>query len=251
MQFKLILLLWAFSFSGVAQSYYDIANAKTGDLDLSPPQITGLWEVIEVQVGGENLTPIAKWFEFYESGRLVGGNGGITNLRGSFNYDQYNQTLDQLDGGQKDPYGSFKVTLSEDGKSMSWSRFEDGIKVSVSLQRIAEKPLAPWDKITGKWVNEKAEGVDIETKEVKSIYNMELNSYYFGWDGRYRKFDKDDNRIETGIWHIEAHTPRLLLINNAGNTKVDWWIEIKEDSMTWLKEGEKETLTVYFNRIDH
>ena len=245
-----IFFFLIFSSSAFAQSYYDIANAKAGDLDLCPPEITGLWEVLEVQTGDEDVTPVAKWFEFYESGKLNGGNGGITNLRGSFKYDQYNQTLEQLHQGIKDSYGAFKVILAEDKQSMTWSRLEDGISVLVSLKRVKEKPLAPWDLISGTWKNERAEGLDLETKEVKSIYSMEINSYYFGWDGRYRKFDKDDNPVETGIWHIDAHSPRLILINNQGNAKVDWWFEIKEDSMVWLKEGEVEVLKVYFDRIN-
>lgn len=243
---RIFLLLLTSSFSLYAQSYYDIAQAKTGQLSFEEAPIIGLWAVERVQVGTEEMTPTAKWFEFIENGKLTGGNGGITNIRGSWRYDTNNKQLEQLNGGQADPYGPFNVEFSQG--QMFWERFEDGQKVKVSLFRVVEKPLAPWDLIIGEWFNDKAEGFDKETNQIRSVYAMTPNSFYFGWDGRYRKYDQEGNRIETGIWHIEAHSPWLWLINDEGSKKVGWSIDIRENQMTWTNSGETETLKVYFER---
>jgi len=243
-----ILLISFLSYALVGQSYFDIADSKTGQLSFESMPVVGLWEVLLVNVGNEELTPTAKWFEILEGGKLLSGNGGITNYRGSWTFDKNTNLINQMTNGTEDPYGPFKVSFQEN--SMTWQRQEDGMKVMVSLKRIDEKPLAPWDLITGTWKSNKAEGLDKDTKEVKSIYNLEPNSYYFGWDGRYKKYDGEGKRIETGIWHIESHSPWLWTISDADNTKIGWAIEIKEQSMTWSKDGDSETLKIFFEKSE-
>lgn len=247
----LLFALLLITFLANGQSYYDIADAKSGKVVFADQDIRGLWEVEKVEVGDKEMTPTARWFEILEGGKLFGGNGGITNTRGAWNFDQNTNKLEQITNGQKDPYGAFDVIFSDEANRMIWSRIEEGMEVKVSLKRVNEKPLAPWDLITGSWKSDKAEGLDKDTKEVKSIYNLEPNSYYFGWDGRYRKYDGEGKRIETGIWHIEPHSPWLWTISDANNTKTGWSIDIQENSMTWSKDGDSETLKVYFEREDN
>lgn len=242
----LSLVFLVLSCSALGQSYYDIAQAKTGQLSFEQPPLIGLWTVQRVKVGDEEKTPMAKWFDFKENGKLQGGNGGIMNIRGSWRYDGNNKHLEQLIEGQADPYGPFNVVFSQG--QMFWERFEEGQKVKVSLFRVDEQPLAPWDLIIGEWSNDKAEGFDKESNKVKSVYAMTPNSFYFGWDGRYRKYDQAGNRVETGIWHIESHSPWLWLISDDGAKKAGWSIDIEANQMTWTNEGETETLKVYFER---
>ena len=246
----LIPLFLLLSISLTGQSYYDIAKVKTGQMTFVKAPVVALWVVENVTVGNEQRTPTAKWFDFKENGLLMGGNGGITNLRGSWTFDQENKQLYQQDGDRIDPFGPFEVLLTANETMMTWRRLEDGVEVTVRLKKASKKPLAPWDLIVGNWRNEKAEGLDLETKEVKSYYQMEPNSYYFGWDRRYRKYDKDGNRVETGIWHIEAHSPWLWTINDAENTKVGWSIAFEGSQMIWSREGEMEVIKVYFDRMD-
>lgn len=245
--FMLFLLLTITVAKG--QSYYDIADAKSGDLSFAPRSIVGLWEIDHVMVGDEELTPTAKWFEFIDGGKYVSGNGGITNLRGSWSLDQNSNILTQLIGDKQDPYGPFNVQISE--SVMTWERQEDGMKVLVTLKKVSEKPLAPWDKIQGNWVTQKAEELDSESQSIKSEYTLDQDRYYFGWDGRYRKFNTEGKRIETGIWHIEAHSPWLWTISDADNTKTGWSIDIQEKSMIWTKEGDSKILKVYLEKADH
>ena len=50
-------------------------------------QIQGLWGVDKVAVGEEEMTPVAKWFDLKDSGRCLGGNGGVINARADYDWD--------------------------------------------------------------------------------------------------------------------------------------------------------------------
>ena len=239
----MLLLSWQLS---VSQSYSDIANEKSGAFDLDKPSIVGLWKVDKVSVGNEERTPTARWFQFKPNGTYEGGNGGVRNGNGTYSYDTDNQELWQAINGEADPYGPFKIII--ENETMNWTRLEDDMKVTVSLSKTNDKPLAPWDLIVGNWTIQKAEGYDIESDKLKSEYMLDPERYYLGWDRRYRKFDKDNNRIETGIWHIEAHSNWLWTISDKDNIKTGYALEIKNNQMTWTKDGEKEKLKILFKK---
>lgn len=229
-----------------AQSYSDIANQKTGDYSLEPSPLHGLWEVTKVTVGDELLTPTARWFEFLPDGTLASGNGWLQHFFGSYNYDQDTQELLQANEGKADEYGAFKVSMNKD--AMSWQRLEDGQPVEVKLKKVINKPLAPWDKIVGRWSIEKAEGVDPETGVVKSEYSMRPGAYFFRWDREYRKFDENNQRTEMGIWHIGAHSPTLSIMTQDGKNNAKWEISFEGDQMIWTQQGGAETMKVYLKK---
>lgn len=229
-----------------AQSYSDIANQKTGNTRLEPSFIVGLWEVTEVVVGTETLTPTAKWFEFLADGTLSSGNGWGQNYSGSFNYDEDAQELLQASEGAVDEYGAFKVNM--EGMSMTWQRIEDDQPVKVTLIKADKKPLAPWDLLVGRWSIDKAEGVDPETGVVKSEYSMRPGTYFFRWDREYRKFDENSERVEAGIWHIGAHAPIITIIPDDGKPSIKWEISFVDDQMIWTQKGGAETMKVYLIR---
>lgn len=231
------------------QSYYDIAAAKTGQLSFDQTKIEGLWEVSQVNVGEENLTPTAKWFDFQSGGKLFSGNGGKINYRGAWTFDPNTNQLMQQNGDTKDPYGPFTVDLNQ--QEMTWERFENGVKVTVDLKRVMEIPLAPWDMIIGSWSETSLEESNKITNQTTITDLDQGKSYYFGWDGRYRKFNEDGDRTETGIWHIEAHSSWLWTISDADNIKKGWSIDIQVQTMTWTQEGENELLKIYFERSNN
>lgn len=242
LSFLLILSLTTLS----AQSYSDIANQKTGNTRLEPSLIVGLWEVTEVIVGADTLTPTAKWFEFLVDGTLSSGNGWLQNYLGSFNYDEDTQELLQASEGVVDEYGAFKVNI--EGTSMIWQRIEDDQPVKVTLIKADKKPLAQWDLLVGRWSIEKAEGVDPETGVVKSEYSMRPGAYFFRWDREYRKFDENNERVEAGIWHIGAHSPVITIISNDGKPSIKWEIKFIDDQMIWTQKGGAETMKVYLKK---
>lgn len=234
MKWTICLLLTTVTINVFAQNYDEIANLKTGDYEDQTSSITGLWAVKQVSVGEEELTPTAKWFEFHTDGTQISGNGWVQNFKGQWQFDAAAKTMLSLDQeGNADEYGAFKVVLSD--SEMSWQRIEDGMSVKVSLYRIDEKPLAPWDNIVGRW-----EALGLETQNTEtgegSVADLEGFSYYFGWDRRYRKFDSSGKRVETGIWHIESHSLWLWLIPDNGGPKLGQEIVFEKNWVTFIEK---------------
>ena len=122
--------------------------------------IYGLWEVVSVQVGKENMTPTAKWFQLDKNGHFQAGNGGLQNQTGHFQFTEQKLFVSDSNG-KKDEFGPFEVQLKNN--QMYWKRLEEGHEVTVSLQKVDTQPLAPWDSIIGTWQIEQvmANGVDI------------------------------------------------------------------------------------------
>ncbi|MFY0593658.1 hypothetical protein [Roseivirga sp.] len=238
LSFILFLLLGALK----GQSYSDIANLKTGNYENSPAPVVGLWEVTEVTVGEEKLTPTAKWFQLLADGSMTSGNGWVQNFDGSFNYDSGTKKLLQASQGIVDEFGAFNVTMTKNG--MTWERLEMETLVKVTLIKADKKPLAPWDIIVGNWA--------IESQNINSNNDdhpptddfLEFGSIYFGWDRRFKKYDENGKRIETGIWHIEAHSNWIWLISDKGNTKTGFDFKLSSQSLELEDKGELQTLKI-------
>ncbi|WP_422006999.1 hypothetical protein [Roseivirga pacifica] len=246
-----IVLLLLMGNLSPAQSYYDIANEKMGNISFTQVELIGMWTVVKVMVGNRELTPTAKWFKYESTGKITGGNGNIQNLNGAYTFDRENKTLVQSNENEVDSYGAFNVSFSDDGKYMAWQRMEDGMEVNVLLERTSEKPKAPWDLIVGGWTMSKAELLNPETKQVQKTLDLERDRYFFMWDRAYRKFNAAGEQVETGVWHIGGHSNEVWTINNADNTKTIWQVEFSknENHMTWTKEDENGLLKVYFEKV--
>lgn len=241
-----ITLLTCYSFGTFAQNYDEIANLKTGDYEDQSPSIIGLWAVSRVTVGEEELTPTAKWFEFLPDGSQTSGNGWVQNFKGRWQFDAAASTFLSLDNQSKaDEYGVFKVSI--DQQNMTWQRNEDGMPVKVSLYRIDEKPLAPWDKITGRWEFLSQEIHNTESGE-DSVKDLEVFSYYIGWDRRYRKFNASGERVETGIWHIEPHSPWFWFIPYDESPKRGSEIIFTKNRVTFVKKDGPITIKTLFEK---
>ncbi|NVJ46880.1 MAG: hypothetical protein HWE07_07120 [Cytophagia bacterium] len=206
---------------------------------------TGLWEVNEVMVGDRNVTPTAKWFLFQEDGSLTAGNGNIENFSGFYQYDAAKKELTQSNGSEPDPYGSFKTKLTN--SNMTWERIEDGMKVIVQLTKVDKKPKAPWDLLQGGWIEMSDQVTNTETG-ISSISDLEPSRYFFMWDRAYRKFNSTGQQIETGVWHIGAHSHEIWTITNADNTKTIWDLTFEKDVMIWSQKRGNELVKVYFEK---
>jgi len=179
---------------------------------------TGLWEVANVSVGERNMTPVAKWFDISTDGAVLGGNGGMINIRGKYTYSASISELAFIDEEQgPDPMGAFKVDVND--SLMTWQREEEGMNVTVTLDRIDKIPLGPWDKCIGPWTPEDEEmGSDL----------------FMGWDRTYRLVSEDGT--QRGIWHIQAHSPDLTTYAQDGTSK-SWVISFPDDmTMVWTPE---------------
>ncbi len=118
---------------------------------------------------------------------------------------------------------------------MEWRRIEEDREVVVSLKRINTLPKGPWDKIVGFW-------------KLESEDTLSDNTLFMRWDRQFiNRLSELD--IQRGIWHIDAHSPTLRLINDneKGENNV-WAIEFPDaKSMIWHSRKE-EGLTLYFKR---
>ena len=185
----------------------------------------GLWEAINVTVGDQTMTPVAKWFDIRENGDVLSGNGGLINIRGTYTYDPAtSRALFTDENGTPDEYGAFTIEFDE--KQMTWRRTEDGNQVVVSLKRIDKLPKAPWDKIVGMWSDEEESG----------------DQLFMGWDRTYRLNSMDNPH--RGTWQIPAHQSELTLYRQDGQRN-DWSLTFPSDStMEWKSEFGDEKLFI-------
>ena len=74
--------------------------------------MTGFWEIEEVRVGAEIMTPIAKWTRVNTDGTYETGNGWSQSSRGQWFYDDNSKSLrlQETEGMQiQDQHESFQL----------------------------------------------------------------------------------------------------------------------------------------------
>ncbi|MCM8568248.1 hypothetical protein NE848_02595 [Gramella jeungdoensis] len=185
-------------------------------------EISGLWQVTSVNVGEQQMTPIAKWFHIGKDNTYTSGNGGITNSAGTWHYNaEAGEFLPLETNGLKNPFGPFRIKFEDE--MMRWERNEEGAMVTVLLKRITEKPMATFDKLYGAW---KLTSIN---DQVVPIGNK--TSIFIRWDREYRL--SDVNGIMTsGIWQINAHKPELTFIPEDSNKALErWHVEVNDSEL--------------------
>ena len=199
-------------------------------------QFTGLWQVDEVRVGDQVMTPVAKWFEFHQDYRLIGGNGGLRNLNGSYEQDIEAKTLLFHDAAETpDEYGPFTYKIGKD--ELVLKREEEGMPVSVFMSRTTEQPVAPWDQVVGRWrIMKQSEGTP------------QMNSISIRWDRRYAL--RTEAGQQAGVWHINAHAPVLRMLSDAGDDQDSQW-ELSfpaENQMRWQQKTDHGHQEVFLEK---
>ena len=203
----------------------------------------GLWEVTNVNVGEENLTPVAKWFHIKNDGTFEAGNGWLQNSEGKWEFDP--ETMEYLPVntvGMDDPFGAFKVEFSGDSV-MTWIREEEGMTVTVTNKRITEKPRSRFDKAVGLWslISATRDGED-----AMSEFNPGGNRMVFlRWDMLFQDFTSE-GRVP-GIWRVDAHRPALDILYYDTSKPMDYWqVSFAGDNtMSW----EREAIRLEFERL--
>lgn len=206
-------------------------------------QITGLWEVVNVQVGNEKMTPVAKWTYIHEDGSYTSGNGWLQNSDGNWNYDEETSKIEMTPKtGFDDPDGPFNImNMNED--SMIWTREEGGEEVIVSYNRISQLPKSLPDLAIGIWDIETAEkdGLDVMS-EIDPTGNRFV---FLRFD--HLVFDVVNENRTSGMWRIDAHRPVIDILYYDTSKSSDYW-QITfdgEDTMQWTKDD----LIIKFSRL--
>lgn len=202
--------------------------------------LIGLWEVKSVQVGTEEMTPLAKWFEFEIDGTQSGGNGWVQNSIGTWKFEKGALSV-LTTNGVDDPFGPFEVTFVDD--LMKWRRMEEGMDVVVVLDRIERVPVSYADKMIGLWV---IDGLEIEEGEL-NVPCQKGDKFFLRMDKRYSLHLKGGRK--GGVWHTHGHRPFVRLLSDEGDAyDSSWNVSFENDQMIWVN-GSELAAKIFFKRV--
>ena len=227
MKTKLLITLFAFTL------FPPLSQAQS---------LVGLWGVDQVTVGGEIMTPVAKWFLYEKDNTYRGGNGWLQNDQGTWTYDKSTKEFTPATSiGMKDEYGPFVVRF--EGEKMYWEREEEGMRVVVTLSKLNEMPMSPKDRMQGMWrlVSASQNGEDIT-----STYDPNgKNSIFIRWTQTYRLNNADGSR-SSGYWHMDPHAPEFHLIDYNREKPVEVYsVSFEGDQLTLSKKDDSGLVLVY------
>lgn len=211
-------------------------------------QVEGLWIMERVQVGGKEMTPIAKWTHIHSDGTYESGNGWLKSSEGTWTYDPAEQTfLPEETNGLIDPFGAFKVTF--EGENMKWTREEERVQVTVTMRRSEELPIAPADQVQGLWDLTK---VNKNGQNITDTYDPENNHYLFiRWDRVYVERTPEGDR-NTGYWHMNGHNPEMtILSHNPEQASLNWTLQFEGGEILEMRGASEsnEDITLFYSRI--
>ncbi|MCB0705909.1 MAG: hypothetical protein KDC34_11390 [Saprospiraceae bacterium] len=193
--------------------------------------VIGFWEVEIVEVGEENMTPVAKWFKINTDGTYQAGNGWLQNGQGNWNYDAENKmysAIDYLD--VTDEFGGFSVSFANE--KMFWERVEDGALVKVTLVPIEKLPMSPADYLEGIW-----DLVEITENEQSILNDFDKDNkhkLFIRWDRIYINFSPEGKKM-TGYWHIHGHRPEITLLPHQEDKVAESWkIEVNDKDLLMI-----------------
>lgn len=213
-------------------------------LTVAQEQLFGLWTIEKVQVGDEDMTPVAEWTMINADSTYFSGNGWLTSTEGAWSYKPSSKALSlESFNDIKDTAGPFTVACKEN--ECIWTRLEEGTNVRIFLKRADRKPLAPADHILGLWklTSYNRGGTDLSEK-----MNPEHSRYFhMRWD---RIFTDNNGRHgrQSGFWHMHGHRPSLTWIYHDQDKDNDYWeVSYSNQTMTWSQNDNDTTLI--FERI--
>lgn len=192
--------------------------------------VYGLWEVKQVIIADQVMTPQAKWFHIYSDGNYESGNGWLKNSEGVYTYDTLSHNYLPIEtNGIVDPFGAFKVSF-EDG-NMIWERDEEGMLVTIELERINKLPKSPADKVVGLW---QLTDISREGLSIIRTFDPEGDHYLFiRWDRILQMRDQNGKQSRT-YWHMNGHRPEITLMETS----------ILHEDETWKVEATDTELTL-------
>ncbi|MEQ9300923.1 MAG: hypothetical protein RIF33_20280 [Cyclobacteriaceae bacterium] len=218
-------------------------------IQASAQSLTGLWEMKEVKVGDKIMTPVAKWTTIKENGTYTSGNGWLQNSEGLWRYDNTTNVYTPTEtNGIKDPFGGFDVSF-ESSDRMTWQRIEEGMTVTVLLERIDKLPKSTADHLQGLW-----DLADYKTNGVSNMatFDPEDKHYIFiRWDRVYVERTPQGDRA-TGYWHIHGHKPEItLLSHNPEQAPQSWRVEFNNGQLTLVGISDTNTdVECIYSRLD-
>ncbi len=188
--------------------------------------IEGLWLVEKVQMGTQEMTPIARWTRFNANHTQSSGNGWLQHSVGSWDFKD-NKLRVENSNGITDKFEPFHVSM--EGEKMIWKRKEEKDTVQVFLKKITELPASKGNDLLGLWklVGYAENGVDATSK----INVPERAMIHFRWDNVYVQHNMPAGK-RTGVYKIHGHKPEIQMINYGKGNSFDFWeFEISNDTL--------------------
>lgn len=181
--------------------------------------VTGFWEVKEVKVGDQIMTPVAKWTRINEDGTFQSGNGWLQNSEGTWSFDKKYDHFEAVDpNGLADEFGPFEVAF--EAEKMTWRRMEEGMPVTVILEPIDKLPKSTADELIGLW-----DLISVEKDGTAILDTFDPDgkrSIFIRWDRVYSERDAQGRRT-TGYWHIHGHKPEITLLSHQKDKDAQSW----------------------------
>lgn len=206
-------------------------------------RIVGLWLVEKVQIGGQTMTPQAKWTRLDPDQSQASGNGWSQHTVGYWQYDPPSKQLSIVNtNGVKDEFSGFTLEAI-DGKKMTWSREEDGEPVQVFLRKTNKIPQAASDKLLGVW----------RPRTGDPAAAREGAPYIFlRWDRVIVSRQKDEKR-QYGTYRTHGHRNELQVIYYEEPLRREIWnyaFDAEENLiLERMEDGEK--IMMRYERIDY
>jgi hypothetical protein len=206
---------------------------------ISYAQIDGLWQVRKVEVEKELMTPVARWFRL-DNGKQTSGNGWQQHSFGTYHFDTKKSTLTfETVNEPKDEFGAF--TVMRKGDKMTWTRLEDGDKVTVDLEMIATLPMSTADRVKGLWGLLRA---NKGSSDVTDQYDPQKKySIFLRWDRIYN-LNTGTEKI-SGYWYANAHKPEIRLMRSGHEQEEEKWsvsFEKEDMILTGMSDSNKNTV---------
>lgn len=197
---------------------------------LAKAQLEGLWGITSVSMGEESRTPVAKWIKISKDGTYTGGNGWLQNDIGTWTQDLKAGTfLPTSTINPADPAGAFTFKIAS--TTMTWTRTEEGMSVTVHLERIDQLPPSPPDQFVGLWQLQR-----VESQKHEAATNVPQEYLHIRWDHLYRKITKDGQ--QWGFWIIHAHRPDLSMLPHDDSDNQYWKVRFEKNQL--ILEGNSD-----------
>ena len=207
-----------------------------------PAKISGLWLIEKVQVGMEEMTPVARWTHLQKSQSQTSGNGWQQHTIGSWSYDPARRQITiTSEKGLKDEFDSFSI-IDIDRHRMVWAREENGEDITVRLKRINEIPVAPMDNLLGAWrLTNNVENIP----QAKSMTHL-----FFRWDRLLLVYDAEQKR-KYSMYRPFSHAPTIQIIHYEDPLRLEEWRYSFENTGALLLEqySKNDTVQLTFCRI--
>lgn len=209
--------------------------------------IVGFWEIKEVKIGTQTMTPVAKWTKINKDGSYQSGNGWLQNAEGNWTFDKERSLFSPTEAnGLVDEFGPFTVEFTNTG--MNWLREEKGMIVTVTLEKIEEMPKSTADKVVGLW---NLESILKSGDTISTTDNPEIKQNIFiRWDRIYMKRTSKGKRF-TGYWHIHGHKAEITFLPHSKDKNAEsWLVEVSGSKLKLIGISDSnKSIEMTYNRL--